>query len=90
MARSSRRRRRDRRKKEPTVTEEPRVAQEGWISRQTGLVLNTLISVALGLFIGWQTIPVAGPVVGMLWSLGAALSIWLVFWFMQRITRRMR
>jgi hypothetical protein len=87
MAKKSRRRRHQER---PQVPEEPPTPQEGWISRRTGLVLNTLISVALGLFIGWQTIPVAGPVVGLLWSLTAALSIWLVFWFVQRVTRRMR
>lgn len=72
-------RRRHRQKEEAVVPEEPQGQPEGWISRRTGLIIITLLSVVLGLFIGAQVMPVSGFRTAMVWSLGAGLSIWLVF-----------
>ena len=60
----------------PSGTDRP---PGGWIPLRVGLLLNTLISTGLGLFIGWQMRGVEDPGITLLWSGVAAASIWVVF-----------
>jgi len=57
MAKKGRRRRR---RAETKPLEEPRGRQEGWIGRRTGLWIISLLSLALGLFMGGAVTGTAG------------------------------
>lgn len=66
-------------------------SQEGWIPLRTGLMLITLISAGLGLFVAWQMRAASDPALALVWGLSAAASIWVVFggalWLGRRIRR---
>ena len=88
MARKTRRRRRQREAKRAPAP--PPTRQEGWIGRRAGLWIISLISLALGLFMGAQIMPVSGFQIAVLWSLGAAFSIWLAFFLTLYVTAWIR
>lgn len=87
MGKKTRRRRRQR---EAKREQEPQIQREGWIGHRTGLWIISLLSLGLGLFMGAQVMPVSGFQVAVLWSLGAALSIWLAFFLTLTITAWIR
>lgn len=49
-----------------------------WLSKRTGLIVMTLMSLALAIYIIWQLYPVLG-MEAFLWGLGFGLSTWIVF-----------
>ncbi len=89
MARKTRRQRRPREAQQEQETQTQQT-EAGWIGRRTGLWIISALSLALGLFMGAQVMPVGGLQAAVLWSLGAALSIWLAFFFTLTITAWIR
>ena len=79
-------------KKAPPRASEERPTPQGgpWISMRAGLRVIVLLSVGLGLFVGWQVAPVGGWAEAARWSLLAALSIWLVFGLAFVVSRALR
>jgi hypothetical protein len=66
-------------------------AYPGWIPPATGLKVNTLVSVVLALFVGWQTFQQTGDVlITIRLALVAGASIWVVFGFVLALTRVLR
>lgn len=63
---------------------------EPWISSRTGLIVMTILSLALAVYTGWQLIPSQGVVKAVLWGLGAGVAIWAVFFFMLFFNRSLR
>lgn len=53
-----------------------------WLSKKTGFLAITILSVALAVWIGWQVAAVDTLLNGVLWGLGFGGSIWLVFFGM--------
>jgi len=51
---------------------------------------NTLVSLALALFMIWQIYPAGGLGPALLWGGIAGLSIWGVFFFSYFVSRRLR
>lgn len=87
MARPKRKHR-QRRQTTPSAAAQPAT---GWISLRTGLVLITLISAGLGIFVSWQLRGSGNTAATLVWSLAAAFSIWAVFggvlWLGKRVRR---
>jgi len=79
------------RKKSPKTAAKPSTAQgDPWISMRAGLLFILLLSVGLGLFVGWQVAPVSGWGEAARWSLLATLSIWVVFGLAFVVSRALR
>lgn len=78
-------------KKSPKTAAKPYTAQgDPWISVRAGLLFILLLSVGLGLFVGWQVAPVSGWGEAARWSLLATLSIWVVFGLAFVVSRALR
>lgn len=56
-----------------------RAKNDPWISKQLGIIIITIISLAMGIYTGTQTVPALGWLEGLLWAVGYGGSIWLVF-----------
>ena len=59
--------------------ESVKVKSDSWISKQMSLILITIISLAMAIYTGSQTVPALGWLEGLLWAVGYGGSIWLVF-----------
>ncbi|GAB4573821.1 MAG: hypothetical protein Kow0077_17390 [Anaerolineae bacterium] len=67
-------------RKKTTQQEEPRIlSKEPWISQRSGLIVIAVVSLGLGAYMTWQLEPTQGLGNALLWGLGAAVSIWLIF-----------
>jgi len=63
----------------------------GWIPPATGIKINTLVSIVLALFVGWQTFQQTGDIaITLRLALVAGGSIWLVFALVLTLTKFLR
>ena len=71
------REKRERREKRST----PASHNDPWLSRRTGLILITVISLLVAVFMGWNasTAENIGWGEALLWGLGFGVSIWVIF-----------
>lgn len=65
-------------KQTPKKSQAP-ATNEPWLSKRTGLIVISMISIALALFMIWQLQPVLGLGEALLWGLGFGVAIWGVF-----------
>lgn len=79
-----------RRKQKKRLEEQKETSDDPWLSWRTGLLTNSLVSLALAVFIGWQIYPAGGLGQAVLWGGGAGLSIWLVFFVSYFFSSRIR
>ena len=70
--------------------EQNQASDDPWLSWRTGMLTNTVISLALAIFVIWQIYPVGGLGQALLWGVGAGLSIWLIFIISYLINKRLR
>jgi hypothetical protein len=70
--------------------EQSEASNDPWLSWRTGMLTNSVISLALAIFIIWQIYPVGGLGQALLWGIGAGLSIWLVFFVSYFVNSRIR
>ncbi len=69
----------------------PRSSHPGWIPPMTGLKIMTLTSLALMLFVGWQTYHQTGDMaVTTRLAVIAGISIWVIFGFVLVMTKLIR
>ena len=52
---------------------------EPWIKRKNGFIYIGVLSLVLAVFMGWQLYPTEGLGRSIMWGLGFAVSIWLIF-----------
>jgi hypothetical protein len=79
------------RRKQKKRLEEGKTTDSGpWLSMRTGLITNLVISVGIGLFVGWQFGRALGLGEGILWGAIAGGSIWLMFLFSYLFNRLIR
>lgn len=50
-----------------------------WIAKQSGLMMMGALSLVFALFMIWQLYPTEGVGRSILWGLGSAVSLWLIF-----------
>ena len=54
--------------------------RQSWIPRSTGFTAITIVSVALAIWVAWQSVSAGGTLWnGILWGFILGASIWLVF-----------
>ncbi len=75
MAKLSRRQR----KKEQRKQEQEIDPTSPWIGMQTGLIVITILSIGMAVFVAWTVIPATSTREGILWGLGFGAGIWFVF-----------
>lgn len=66
-------------KKEKKAKRAQEARREAWIPMRTGLIVVTLMSVAMAALTAYTVIPAFGWGEGLLWSLGSGGAVWLVF-----------
>lgn len=49
-----------------------------WIQMRTGLIVITIVSIGMAIFMGWPAYQALG-VEGILWGLGFGVAIWIIF-----------
>ncbi len=79
-----------RRKEKERLAEQKTASDDAWLSWRTGLITNTVVSLALAAFIAWQIYPFEGLGTALLWGGGAGLSIWVVFFISYRLSSWLR
>ncbi len=52
---------------------------EPWIKKRNGIIYIGVLSLALAIFMGWQLYPTEGLGRAILFGIGFAIAIWLVF-----------
>ncbi len=60
-------------KPEPPITNEP------WLGQRTGFTVIGLMSVGMFIYMVWQLHPTEGWGNALLWGLGFAVGIWVIF-----------
>ena len=66
-------------------------ALEGaWISKSTGLILISLLSVLTAIYVGWQVVSQQGWGKGIVWGAIAGASIWGAFYASYYFNRWLR
>jgi len=89
MTRASRRKKKEKDKSLDELAQE--IKSEGpWLSWRTGLLTNSVISLILALFVGWQIYPAGGLGEALLWGGIAGVSIWVVFSLAYLVNRFLR
>jgi hypothetical protein len=70
-----------RQKSEKQTPKKPQVpdTNEPWLSKRTGLIVISVISIAFASYMIWQLRPVLGLSEALLWGLGYGAAIWGVF-----------
>jgi hypothetical protein len=61
-------------------SEEVPSRSEPWIKKRTGLWVVGIVGLALGIYTGWQFYPAIGFWKALLWGVGSAAAVWLVYW----------
>lgn len=81
MANKSKRRVREaqRRADEQMDAEIRQAMSEPWIQQRSGLVMMALLSVGFAAFMIWQLSPTEGLGRAILWGVGSAAALWVVF-----------
>jgi hypothetical protein len=49
-----------------------------WIKMRTGLIIITIVSIGMAIFMGWPAYQAMG-FEGILWGLGFGAAIWVIF-----------
>lgn len=60
-----------------------------WISMRSGLIVITITSIAMAVLTAWQSIPSKGVTLGIMWGLIFGGLIWVIFWGMYFINRKL-
>lgn len=83
MAKSSKKKSRKQQVSSQDSTKEGNESIQGksdsWVSKQMALIIITIISLAMAIYTGSQTVPALGWLEGLLWAVGYGGSIWVVF-----------
>jgi len=81
MAKKSKRKQKEKqRRADEQMDEEIRKAMsEPWIAKRSGLSMMALLSVAFAAFMIWQLYPTEGTWRAIMWGLGSAVVLWLIF-----------
>jgi hypothetical protein len=81
MAKKSKRRMREeeRRADEQMNAEIRQAMNEPWLQQSSGLMMMILLSVAFAAFMIWQLLPSEGLGRSILWGLGSAAALWVIF-----------
>ena len=83
MAKSSKKKSRKQQVSSQDSTKEGNESIQGksdsWVSKQMALIIITIISLAMAIYTGSQTVPALGWLEGLLWAVGYCGSIWVVF-----------
>ena len=75
MAKLSRRQKKKEQKKQEQETD----PTSPWLAMRTGLIVITILSIGMAIFVAWTVIPATSTVEGILWGLGFGAGIWFVF-----------
>lgn len=74
-------------KKNPKTKSNP----NAWIQMRTGLIIICIISIAIGLFMGWTVYQIDNNFSeGILWGLGFGGAIWVIFFIALYFNRFVR
>lgn len=81
MSRSSRGRRKRTQKNRPgqSQSSEPLTLREAWRNQPGKLILATLLSVAVAVYVGWTVASQQGLAQAAVWGVIAAASVWAAF-----------
>jgi len=81
MAKKSKRKQKEkqRRADEQMDAEIRKAMSEPWIAKRSGLSMMALLSVAFAAFMIWQLYPTEGTWRAIMWGLGSAVALWLIF-----------
>ncbi len=71
--------RRPKRRKRTKSQNSQNVQIEPWIQKRNGFIYIGVLSLVLAVFMGWQLYPTEGIGRAILWGLGFAVAIWVVF-----------
>ncbi len=71
-------------------TSQDRTPERAWLNWPTSLVLTSLLSGAMAIYIGWQVTNQQGLGRGVVWGAIAGASIWVAFYGSYRFNRWMR
>ena len=52
---------------------------EPWIQQRSGLIMMVLLSLGFAVFMAWQLYPTEGLGRSLLWGLGSAAALWVIF-----------
>ncbi len=50
-----------------------------WIQQRSGLVMMVLLSLGFAAFMAWQLYPTEGVGRALMWGIGSAVVLWLIF-----------
>ena len=81
---------RNRKKRKQTQSDQWAPGTEPWISKRTGLIIMSLVSLALAIFITWTLSPALGLGEALLWGLGFGAAMWGVFALALAFNKRIR
>ena len=81
MANKSKRKQREQQRQadEKMDAEIRQAMSEPWIQQRSGLIMMVLLSVGFAAFMTWQLYPTEGVGRAIMWGLGSAVALWLVF-----------
>jgi hypothetical protein len=66
-------------------------SEDAWIPMRTGMIVITLVSVAIGAWTAWNALPAEGLAKSIFWGFVFGGSIWLIFfgaYFLNRWVRK--
>ncbi|MBK8987224.1 MAG: hypothetical protein IPM39_14280 [Chloroflexi bacterium] len=81
MANKSKRKQREQQRQadEKMDAEIRQAMSEPWIQQRSGLILMALLSLGFAVFMAWQLYPTEGLGRSLLWGLGSAAALWVIF-----------
>lgn len=81
MANKSQKRKKKQTKKDSAAqdAEIRKAMDEPWLEQKSGIMMIGLLSVGFAIFMIWQLIPSEGWISAILWGLGSAAAIWIIF-----------
>lgn len=65
--------------KKSTQKQEAQPIPGAWIKMRTGLVVISMLSIAMAVLTAWEAVPQKGWVEGILWGVLFGGSIWVIF-----------
>lgn len=77
---SKRKQREEQRQANEQVDKEIRQAMsEPWLAQRSGITMMALLSLGFAAFMIWQLYPTEGVGRAIMWGLGSAVALWLIF-----------
>lgn len=67
------------------------MSDDAWLSMRTGMIVITIVSIAIGAWTAWNALPAEGLAMSIFWGAVFGGSIWLVFfgaYFLNRWVRK--